>query len=196
MIFCISSAVLAESSARLRISDATTEKPLPCSPARAASIDAFKDNRFVWDAMFCISLTNSAISSSLPASRMTCSCTSLVASAVCLDCLAISSTVSIPSSIIFLEFVISSIVLKMLLLTFFICTESSSICPLHSVTSPFCNAIISLISSICILTLSISELSSLPETMTVSPDDSTSSFISETACINSRILTTVLLIAS
>lgn len=33
-------------------SPATTAKPLPCSPARAASIAAFKDNRFVCSDIF------------------------------------------------------------------------------------------------------------------------------------------------
>ena len=35
-------------SARTLISSATTANPLPCSPARAASILAFKARRFVW----------------------------------------------------------------------------------------------------------------------------------------------------
>lgn len=35
-------------SARTLISSATTAKPLPASPALAASIDAFNDKRFVW----------------------------------------------------------------------------------------------------------------------------------------------------
>ena len=35
-------------SANFPISSATTANPLPNSPALAASMDAFKDNRFVW----------------------------------------------------------------------------------------------------------------------------------------------------
>ena len=34
---------------KLRISSATTANPLPASPALAASMDAFKASRFVWD---------------------------------------------------------------------------------------------------------------------------------------------------
>ena len=40
------------SSARERISSATTAKPLPASPALAASIEAFKARRLVWEEMF------------------------------------------------------------------------------------------------------------------------------------------------
>ena len=35
-------------SASLRTSAATTAKPLPCSPARAASMAAFSASRLVW----------------------------------------------------------------------------------------------------------------------------------------------------
>jgi len=37
--------------ARLRTSDATTAKPRPCLPARAASTAAFSARIFVWNAM-------------------------------------------------------------------------------------------------------------------------------------------------
>mgnify|MGYP003346303890 CR=1 FL=1 len=44
----ISAAALWLRSASLRTSDATTAKPLPCSPARAASTAAFRARRSVW----------------------------------------------------------------------------------------------------------------------------------------------------
>ena len=47
-MFLIVSAVVEELFARLPISLATTANPRPASPALAASIDAFKDKRFVW----------------------------------------------------------------------------------------------------------------------------------------------------
>ena len=39
------------SSDRLLISPATVAKPLPCSPALAASMEAFRERMFVWSAM-------------------------------------------------------------------------------------------------------------------------------------------------
>ena len=47
----ISRAAVEERCARLRTSPATTAKPRPCSPARAASTAAFKASRLVWKAM-------------------------------------------------------------------------------------------------------------------------------------------------
>lgn len=44
-------------SASLRTSSATIEKPLPCSPALAASIDAFKANKLVCSAIEFITST-------------------------------------------------------------------------------------------------------------------------------------------
>ena len=46
---------------RLRTSLATTAKPRPCSPARAASTAALSDSRLVWNAISSISPTMSAI---------------------------------------------------------------------------------------------------------------------------------------
>ena len=48
--------------ASLLVSDATTANPFPASPARAASMDAFKDNRFVSSAISPIVLVISVIS--------------------------------------------------------------------------------------------------------------------------------------
>jgi len=49
-ILSISLVELIDCSANFLISSATTAKPLPASPARAASMAAFKANKFVWSA--------------------------------------------------------------------------------------------------------------------------------------------------
>ena len=57
----ISLAAPAERWARVRTSEATTAKPRPCSPARAASTAAFKARMLVWNAMPSMTLMISAI---------------------------------------------------------------------------------------------------------------------------------------
>ena len=57
----MSSVALAVCTASDLTSDATTAKPLPASPARAASIVALSASRLVWPAMVRISLTTSPI---------------------------------------------------------------------------------------------------------------------------------------
>ena len=49
-------AALELSSAKEPISEATTANPFPASPARAASMEAFNANRFVWSAISSIVL--------------------------------------------------------------------------------------------------------------------------------------------
>lgn len=62
IIFVIASLDVLERSASSRTDSATTLKPLPCSPARAASIEAFRARRLVWLVISDISLAKVAIS--------------------------------------------------------------------------------------------------------------------------------------
>ncbi|CEG06845.1 hypothetical protein BN961_00216 [Afipia felis] len=57
----ISSVALAVWLASIFTSDATTAKPLPASPARAASMVALSASRLVWAAMLLMRLTTSPI---------------------------------------------------------------------------------------------------------------------------------------
>ncbi|MOA54890.1 hypothetical protein D3C78_1785850 [compost metagenome] len=63
MSCAISPVALAERSASLRTSSATTAKPLPCSPARAASIAALRAKRLVCSAISSITAMMAPISS-------------------------------------------------------------------------------------------------------------------------------------
>ena len=58
ILWILFAASLLESANNL-ISSATTAKPFPTSPALAASIEAFNASRFVFDAIFSISLVKS-----------------------------------------------------------------------------------------------------------------------------------------
>ncbi|MNZ67675.1 hypothetical protein D3C78_859300 [compost metagenome] len=60
----------AERLARLRTSPATTAKPRPCSPARAASTEALRARMLVWKAMASIIWMIWAICSELPLMRL------------------------------------------------------------------------------------------------------------------------------
>ncbi len=62
-------AALPDSSASFLTSSATTAKPLPCSPARAASIAAFKASKFVCAAMLVMTVIISPISCDLLSSN-------------------------------------------------------------------------------------------------------------------------------
>ena len=74
-ISCELSALLAAS---LPTSSATTEKPLPCSPARAASMAAFRDSKLVLLAIFSITSVILLILSELTAMLFTTSTMSVI----------------------------------------------------------------------------------------------------------------------
>ena len=61
LMFWMLPAVCLEFSARVLISPATTAKPFPASPARAASMEALRARRLVWDAISRMTLVSSAI---------------------------------------------------------------------------------------------------------------------------------------
>ena len=70
-VLATSSAAVALESARRRTSSATTAKPRPCSPARAASMAAFRASRLVCDEICLIRSMNAVIGSENRASSWT-----------------------------------------------------------------------------------------------------------------------------
>ena len=64
-------ALFSDVSANVRTSSATTAKPLPCWPARAASMAAFNANKFVWSAIRATAFTMSPMFAAWFSSSMT-----------------------------------------------------------------------------------------------------------------------------
>ncbi len=72
-------------SARLLISFATTAKPLPASPALAASIDAFRASKFVWSVIaFIVSIISPILSASFP---KFCVIATVLFDTACIECI-------------------------------------------------------------------------------------------------------------
>jgi len=115
----ISFAAPAERCASDRTSEATTAKPLPASPARAASIPAFKASRLVWKAissitpmMWVISVDDLAISriaaTALPAMSLPRSAPFFASDALALACWAPSADLPMVAVISFTAAAVSS----------------------------------------------------------------------------------------
>jgi len=78
----ISRALFSEISARFRTSSATTANPRPCSPARAASMAAFRASKLVWSAIRTTAPTISPICSEFFSSSLISLVDSMFASAL------------------------------------------------------------------------------------------------------------------
>ena len=147
-LFWISPAASAEWSASFLISSATTANPLPASPALAASMEAFKESRFVCSEISVIVSTNSLIISDSFLSSSILVSTLIVTSVVLVARSPRVWTICIPWLIIFSASETNPSTWPAILLTFWISSESVSVFLTHSSACSDCFVMPSLISSI------------------------------------------------
>ena len=144
VVLTISTAEFPQFSANVRISSATTANPFPASPALAASIDAFKDNRFVCSAISVITLTIRLMPSKPFRTLFTALCNSSDTSEIWVILLVILPILFCPSKILFTvslifsstitmaSFVLDTLVANVLAPSVTVSIESDN-CPMVSV---------------------------------------------------------------